>query len=270
MARRSRCAAYRRQVGRGACVISVLLAVASGAASGSEPSGHEIIVRMQHARLAGNEDASSVVRVEIASSSGDQTTRTVAMYRRQCGDEFRNLVVFRDPPDLSGAALRTSSRPDRRPDMWMYLPELGRVRQLNAFAQSENFMGSDLTYEDLGTIAIDGRTHRFLTEAELDGEPVYKVESQPSPSEPWSRVVSWVSRASFLPVRIEYFDRVGALVRVARFGDVRTVRGIPTAFSIEMENAETGHRTTLTLLEADYFRDLDCDLFREEHLARLR
>jgi outer membrane lipoprotein-sorting protein len=253
------------------CLVSVALALASsGAVTASELSGREIIVRMQQARLEGSEDASSVVRVEISSATGDQVTRTIAMYRRQCGDEFRNLVVFRDPPDLSGAALLTSSRPDRRPDMWMYLPELGRVRQLNAFAQSESFLGSDLTYEDLGAIAIDGRTHRFLTEASLDGEPVYKVDSEPRPGEPWGRVLSWVSRATFLPVRIEYFDRVGALIRVARFGDVRSVRGIPTPFSIEMENAETGHRTRLTLLAADYFRDLDCNLFREDHLARLR
>ena len=271
MALRSHCCGERvSRPGRGVWGLSILLAVAiGGPVIAAEPSGREIVVRMQQARLAGSEDATSVVRLEIRSSSGDETTRTVAMYRRQCGDESRNLVVFRDPPDLSGAVLLTASRPDRRPDMWMYLPELGRVRQLNAFAQSERFMGSDLTYEDLGAITIDGREHRLLTEAELDGEPVYKVKSAPRAGEASGGTLTWVSRTTFLPVRIDSFDRVGVLVKTAHFGDVRTVRGIPTPFSIELENAESGQRTRLTLLEADYFRDLDCDLFRKEHLAHL-
>ncbi len=250
-------------------LLAMLLVASVPAAFAKVPSGDEVIVRMQQARRRGSEDASSLMRVEITAANGERTTRTVAMYRRQCGDEFRNLLVFRDPPDLTGAAVLTTSRPERRPDMWMYLPELGRVRQLNAFAQSETFMGSDVTYEDLGAIAIDGRASRLVAEAALDGEPVYKVESQPRPGEAWSHVRSWVSRTTYLPLRIEYFDRVGALARVARFRDVRLVRGIPTPFSIEMENTETGHRTALTLLEADYFRALDCDLFRQEHLAHL-
>ncbi|HEY2389382.1 MAG TPA: outer membrane lipoprotein-sorting protein [Candidatus Binatia bacterium] len=248
----------------------VLALAAAASARAGTPSGEEVIGRMRTARLAGSEDASSLMRVEIASSDGARSTRTLAMYRRQCGDEFRNLVVFRDPPDLSGAAVLTVSRPEGRPDMWMYLPELGRVRQLNAFAQRETFMGSDLTYEDLGAIAIEGRANRVVGEAELDGEPVYKVESRSRPGEAWSRVRSWVSRTSYLPVRIEYFDAAGALARVARFSDVRTVRGIPTPFTIEMQNADTGHRTTLTLLEADYDRKLDCALFRQDHLAHAR
>jgi hypothetical protein len=251
-----------------ACV-AMLAAMAPAAAAG-DLSGREIIVRMQRARLQGSEDASSVFRLELRSRSNDEMTRTVAMYRRQCGDESRNLVVFREPADVSGAALLTAARPNERPDMWMYLPELGRVRQLNAFAQSERFMGSDLSYEDLGAVAIDGREHHFLTEATLEGEPVYKVYSVPKFSDVYGRVVTWVSRETFLPARIDYFDRVGVRLKTARFTDVRTIRGIPTPFSIEIEDADTGHRTLLTLLSADYFRGLDCDLFREKHLTRFR
>jgi len=254
------------RIAAGVLALAALLAIAAVAAADA-PSGREIIVRMQQARLRGSEDASSVFRLDLRSTDGDTMTRTVAMYRRQCGDESRNLIVFRAPADLSGAALLTSSRPDRRPDMWMYLPELGRVRQLNAFAQSETFMGSDLSYEDLGAIAIDGREHRFLVEAMLDGEPVYKVDSLPKFSDAYGRVLTWVSRDTFLPVRIDYFDAVGALVKTGRFRDVRTVDGIPTPFSIEMENAETGHRTELTLLSAEYYGGLDCRLFRTERLG---
>ena len=246
---------------------AVLLAAFATPATATELSGREVILRMQAARAQGNEDASSVVRVELRTRDGDAVTRTIATYRRQCGDEARSLIVFREPADVSGTVLLTAAHPDRRPDMWLYLPELGRVRQLNAWAQSERFMGSDLTYEDLGAIAVDRREDRLVAEGELDGAPVYKVDSVPAEGESYGRVVSWVSRANFLPVRIDYYDRAGARVKTARFGDVRTIKGVATPFAIEMEDAETGHRTRLTLLEADYFGGLTCDLFREHRLA---
>ncbi len=242
---------------------------ATAPAAALQLSGGEIIGRMEQARDEGGADASSVLRLEIGSGD-DALVRTVAIYRRRCGGEMRSLVVLRDPPDVSGTAVLTAARAGGRPDMWMYLPELGRVRQLNAFAQSERFMGSDLTYEDLGVMTIAGRDHRFLGEAELEGEPVYKVVSRPTPREETGRLLTWVNRATFLPVRIDTFDRVGAMVRTARFADVRDVRGIPTPFSIDLDNLESGRRTRLTLLEVDYFRDLDCNLFREERLAHLR
>jgi hypothetical protein len=252
-------------------LLTMLLVLAAARGAGAETiSGREIILRMQQARVRGSEDASSVFRLELHDTNGDMTSRTIAMYRRQCGNESRNLIVFRAPADLAGASLLTSSSPDRRPDMWMYLPELGRVRQLNAFAQSERFLGSDLTYEDFGAIAIDGREHRFLVEATLDGEFVYKVDSIPKYSDAYGRVLTWVSRETFLPVRIDYFDRVGTLVKTARFRDVRIIQGIPTPFVIEMENADTGHRTELTLLATEYYGGLDCGAFRETHLARVR
>jgi hypothetical protein len=227
----------------------------------AELSGRDVILKMQTARLRGSEDASSVFRVELRSRRGDEMTRTVAAYQRQCGDESKNLIVFREPADVAGSALLSSSAPDRVPDMWLYLPELGRVRQLNPMTQSEYFMGSDFTYEDLGRVVVDAREYRLLVEADLDGEPVYKVQSIPNASESYGKIVTWVSRETFLPVRIEYYDELGALLKTARFGNVRRIKDIPTPFSIEMENAETGHVTRLTLLEADYYRGLECELF---------
>ena len=129
-------------------------------------------------------------------------------------------------------------------------------------------MGTDFTYEDLGAVAIDASEHRLTASGTLDDEPVYKVQSTPRGADSYGKVVTWVSRQTFLPVRIDYFDHVGILQRTGRFSDVRVVKGIPTPFAIEVTNVETGHRTRLTLLEADYYQGLDCDLMTEQHLSR--
>src|SRR4029079_18039704 len=126
-------------------------------------------------------------------------------YRKDCDGSSRQLVVMREPADVAGAAFLSWIHSDRYPDMWLYLPELGRPRQLNPATRGESFMGSDFTYEDLGAPARDGRTHEIVGEAAIDGGPAYQVESRPRASDLYGRIVTWVSRASFLPLRVEYF-----------------------------------------------------------------
>jgi hypothetical protein len=156
------------------------------------------------------------------------------------------------------------------PDAWVWLPELGRPRQLNAATRGESFLGSDLTYEDLGAIALDEREHRLVGERTMDGEPAWEVESAPRVPDVYSRVVTWVHRMTALPVRVEYRDRKDALLKVGRFGDVRVVQGTPTAFALTMENVQTGHRTELTLLEVDYAQPIDCERLTLRWLGRAR
>ena len=242
--------------------------VVGGSAGAEDLSGREVMARMLTSRTVGSEDATSVLRLDMLSGDGNRVTRTVASYQKQCGDESRSLAVFQEPADVAGEAVLTASSPARGYGAWLYLPELGRVRQVSPYSLGETFFGTDFTYEDLGAVAIDAREHRLASRGTLDGEPVFRVESTPRGTDTYGKVVTWVSRTTYLPVRIDYFDHVGVLMRSGRFSDVRVVKGIPTPFAIEMTNIETGHRTRLTLLEADYYQGPECDFLTERHLAR--
>jgi hypothetical protein len=249
-------------------VAVVLLAMACAGAARAELSGADVMQRMQLRRAQGD-DAVSVLAVALVGPDGARTTRTVATYRKRCGDELRSLSVVRQPADVAGAGVLSWIHPDRRPDMWLYLPELGRIRQLNALAQGESFLGSDLTYEDLTGQAFHDRTHELVGEEEVDAEPTYRVESRRTTDvDAYARIVTWVSRVTFLPVRIEYFDRAERLLKVGSFGGTHEVRGIPMPASITMANVQTGHRTEITVQEADFDRPLDCDLFTRRRLPR--
>jgi hypothetical protein len=224
---------------------------------------------MREARALGGDDAMKMVHLTLIDRDGTELERTLVVYQKLCDGGLRNLVSFRAPADIAGSALLTWGRADGSADMWLYLPELGRVRQLNPAARGESFMGTDLTYEDLSGYHLEVRTHRLLGEEEMDGRPTYKVESVPNGEAPYSRVLTWVDRDTFLPVRIKYFDPAGAHLKTGRFGDVRVVKDIPTIFSFEMQNVQTGHRTRLALLDADYHGGLACEHFTRRYLARI-
>jgi hypothetical protein len=258
--------AWLRKALLGAAVLLLSVSPAGGAA---EPTGRDVIRRM-HAALQRGDGASKRYQLRLIDAGGTVTAREVAAYRKRCGESTRDLLVLRAPPDLAGSAVLSWTFAERLPNVWLYLPELGRVRQVNPFAQGDSFMGSDLTYADLGPIPLDARTHRLAGEGWLDGEPVYEIVSTPNGPEPYSRVVTWVSALTFLPLQVEYFDPAGRLLRRGRARDVQLVQGVPTPFALEMDDVQQQHRTELALLDVDYDLPLDCGLFTKRRLHRAR
>jgi len=251
-------------------VLTGFAAVAIAAAltgSAAAITGAEVMMRSLQTRALGD-NAVTKLRVELRSKDGTSASRTIETFRKDCAGSVRQLVVMRAPAEVAGAAFLSWMHRDRYPDMWLYVPELGRPRQLNPATRGESFMGSDFTYEDLGAPVGDERTHEILDQPFAYGEPTYQVESVPRAHDLYSRIVTWVSRLTFLPVRVEYFHRDGELLKVGRFGDIRIVKGIPIPFALTMENVRTGHRTAVTLLEADFGRSFDCALFTERGLSR--
>lgn len=240
-----------------------------GPAPAGAISADEVMRRSVDARNLGDE-AYRAYRVELITRDGSTVTRTVSTYRKNCDGAAKQLVVFREPSDIAGAAFLSWIHPDRMPDMWLYLPELGRPRQVNAATRGESFLGSDFTYEDLGAPSWDERTHVLVSEPTVDGEHTYQIESRPRAVDRYARILTWVRQTSFLPLRVEYFDAHDVLQKVGRYFRVRDVNGIPTLADLEMANVRTGHRTAVTLLDAEYDRPVDCALFSERWLSRAR
>ncbi len=251
---------------RAALMVMALLPMLPSAAGAL--TGRDVIVKWKEVRDCAGKDATSTFRMQLASKRGEQVTRTIVSYHKRYGaDQSKSLVFFREPEDIAGTGLLVWS--DGGSDQqWLYLPDLGRVRQIAASARGESFMGTDFNYSDLADTDVDERTHELLGEEEFEGQPVYKLESVPKESDIYRKVVSWVNRETFLPVRIEYYDTAGALLKTGSFRDVRLVSGVPTPFAIAMENVQTGHSTKLSLLEIDCGRALKDELFTERYLKR--
>jgi hypothetical protein len=244
-----------------------MAAAVGDARPASALTGADVMLRALQARNLGDA-AISTYRVDLETPGVGTVSRMVSTYRKTCEGTARQLLVVRAPARVAGTAFLSWVHADRPPDMWVFLPEIGRPRQLHAATRGERFLGSDFTYEDLGAPTLDERDHAIIDEPELDGEAAYRVESRPRAHAPYARILTWVSKATFLPLRVEYFDAAGRLLKVGTFQDVRSVNGIPTPFALEMRDAVTGHRTAVTLLDAAFDRPFDCALLSGRGLSR--
>src|SRR3990172_4347313 len=144
-----------------------------------------------------------------------------------------------------------------RSEMWNYLPNVERTIKIPPSMMLQPWMGSDFTNDDLvkESSIINDYTHKVLATITLDDQPVYQVEALPKPDAAvvWGKIVFWVRRSDFVPLKQEYYSERGELVRVMTFSDIRPMGGrtIPTRWEMR-PLSKPGNVTTIILKNVVY------------------
>lgn len=205
------------------------------------------IARAAHAANRGFASERATLAMELVNPYGEVTKRRLTietLEAREDGD--RSKVTFLSPADVKGTQLLTWTHRSRDDDQWLYLPALRRVKRIAAAEVTGSFMGSELSYEDLAGTEVEKFSYRFLDAAELEGRAASKLERVPrSRASGYGREVVWLDEEYQNPLRIEYYDRAGALLKVATFAGYRRHGRLWRAESVAIENVQTKKRTIL-------------------------
>jgi outer membrane lipoprotein-sorting protein len=182
------------------------------------------------------------------------------------GGEQRYFVFFHRPPDVRDLAFLVWKHPGRDDDRWLYVPALKLVRRIAASDKHTSFVGSDFSYEDVSGREPEDDGHKLLREEPVAGREAYVVESVPKGPADFSRKLSWIDKATWLPLKEEYYDRRGDLARAYTAEEVKEIQGFWTAVKRSMRNVQSGHRTDVVLEDVRYNLRLPPDLFSERAL----
>jgi hypothetical protein len=248
----------------------VLLTVATAAPAAGQPAAEEIMTRAHLAMFYPGEDMRARVTLRLVSRDGKERVRELTMSRRDLrdGGEQRYFIYFHRPPDVRDMTFLVWKYPERDDDRWLYVPALKLVRRIAARDKRSSFAGSDFSYEDISGREPEEDTHRLLREEPVGERAAYVVESVPKDpaSVDFGRKVSWIDRATWLPLKEEYDDRRGELSRVFTAGELREIQGFWTVTRRVMRNVQTGHWSEAVLADVVYDQNLSPDLFSERAL----
>ena len=249
--------------GRRTAIAAVLLLVLlhSGAIA-QEPSGREIVDRVES--LLWSKTMQGEIEMAIKTPRWQRTLGLRVWMDRPS----RSFVRILSPAKEAGiGSLRIRS------EMWNYLPNIERTIKIPPSMMLQPWMGSDFTNDDLvkESSVVDDYEQRVLATVTLEGRPTYQVEAIPKPDAAvvWGKIVYWVRKGDFIPVKEEFYDERGELVRVMTFSDVRAIGGrtIPTRWEIRPV-AKPENATTLLLKAAEYDRPIDPEVFTQRRLER--
>jgi outer membrane lipoprotein-sorting protein len=231
------------------------------------------IAREAERRSSGYADYTARLTMVLRTRDGRERLREMRVSGLAMnGDGDRTLIVFENPRDLEGTALLTFSHPEESDDQWLYLPSLKRVKRIAAGSRAGSFMGSEFAYEDIGSQEVGKFTYRYVGDETLDGEEAFVVERHPSDSSSgYSRQAVWVDRQEYRPLRIDYYDKNGELLKTLHFVGYRHIAGTYwRADQMTMTNHQTGRSTTLTWSDYAFDTGLAERHFSPNGLARAR
>jgi hypothetical protein len=159
-------------------------------------------------------------------------------------DGDKSLNIFLNPKDVKGTKMLTWSHKNKDDKQWLYLPSLKRVKKISSKNKSSSFMGSEFSYEDLGSQEVEKYSFKFIKDGKSKGgEAVHFIERIPKSKSGYSKQVVQISKDHLNAVYIEYFDRKGELLKVADVQDFKSykVKGksIYRASMIHMKNVQT-------------------------------
>jgi hypothetical protein len=220
-------------------------------------------------------DSRAELRMRLFDRQGRVRERALTLLSlrgaKDAGD--RTLIRFTYPNDIRNTAFLVWEHPGADDERFLYLPALGRVRRIAGQEKQESFVGSDLSYEDIGGRDIADYTYSFASETATwvasDGSkhPAWALESRAKDADAeFPRSVSLVLKDRFIVVQADIFNRRNE--RVKRF-DVRRlerVDGFWTVLDLAMANERDRTRTELTTTSISYDVGLKEDDFSRRQL----
>jgi hypothetical protein len=171
----------------------------------------------------------------------------------------RTLVRFLSPGDIKGTGLLVWEHPSAEDERFLYLPALGRVRRIAGDEKQESFVGSDLSYEDIGSRDITEYTYAFArrdaTWQAPDGRSysAWQLESRAKDTQTkYPRAVSTVLKDNFVAVAADVFNRRNEREKQYRVRRLEPIDGIWTVMDVVMTNELQETRTELAVKSAKY------------------
>ncbi len=259
-------------------VLSLYLAVGSfGVASAQEaPASNALtgteIIRKSRELIYQIQDQKNKVILHLIEKDGSkkkiEATRYWKNYRAQEGLDSKMLLTTDFPPDSRGISflIWDYSKENKTDDLWLYLPALRMVRRISAQDQNDAFLGSDLTFGDMGQRRLDEDDHKLLREEGYLGTQTYVVESVPKEKESiYSKKVSWISKDNWTVLKIDYYDRNAKLLKKQMI-EWQSLDNFSVWKKTEVINVQNGHKTIFEVSDLHVNGGLQDEDFTERSL----
>jgi hypothetical protein len=262
-----------------AAVCGLLISTAIGARPGldAQTNTPDWVARQIENRDTGR-DSRAEMRMRLFDRQGRVRERsmTLATMKGAGGKGDRTLVRFTYPNDIKNTGFLVWEHPAAEDERFLFLPALGRVRRIAGEEKQESFVGSDLSYEDIGGRDIADYTYAFAdanaTWTAPDGSkhPAWSLESRAKDKNAdYPRSLSLVLKESFVVVHGEMFNPRNERVKVFDVRKLERIDTIWTTLSMAVVNERDRTRTELETTSIRYNVGLSENDFTRRQLEQV-
>lgn len=246
--------------------LMIVLALAVQARAEDPLTADAIMAKANQAFYYAGADGRSDVTMSIHDAQGGVRTRELTILRRNEGEEQKFYVYFKAPADVRKMAYLVWKKPGGDDDRWLFLPALNLEKRIAPGDKRTSFAGSDFFYEDVSGRGLKEDEHA-LSETT---DKAYVILNTPKDkrSVEFASYKVWVDKTTFLPMRSEYVDAGGKVIRIIESEKVETIDGFPTVTSAVARDVAAKSFTRNVFSKIKYGTGLDAALFSQRFLRR--
>jgi len=226
-------------------------------------SGYEIAEKMINRKAP--LDIKSKLIMTLEDKKGNTTESIIRSYTKDAGE--KQIMWFIYPPDSRGISLYKIESDKGRDLMKMWLPAFKRIRKISSSRKSDNFMGSDLSFEDLYSRELGDYSYtiEFIEESNqyiMTSIPNKNIKSS------YSKHVSWIDKENLLIRREESYNKSESLFKTKEFKYIN-IDGFDLVKEITVTDIKKNHKTHLKFEEMVLNSGLEDGDFHEKNLRRI-
>jgi outer membrane lipoprotein-sorting protein len=249
------------------CLTAMVVATLAAAVWAEETlTADAIMAKANQAFYYAGADGRSDVLMSIHDAQGGTRTRELTILRRNEGEDQKFYVYFKAPADVRKMAYLVWKKTGGDDDRWLFLPALNLEKRIAPGDKRTSFAGSDFYYEDVSGRSLKEDSHE-LAETTDKAYVILNKPKDPKAVEFASYKV-WVDKTTFLPMKSEYVDANGKVIRIIESEKVETIDGLPTVVSAVAKDVAAGTFTRNEFSKVKYGVGLNPAIFTQRFLRR--
>ncbi len=201
------------------------------------------------------------VDVAIATTLADKSSET-RKYRVLSRGNENSVVMITEPASDRGQIMLMKGR-----DLWVFMPEVSQPIRLS-LAQR---LTGQVANGDLARANFAGDYHPRITGGEtINGEHYHVLELKAvDRSVTYQRVVYWVNKKNFWPLKAEFYSLSNRLLKRCRYEDFQPMAGKTRPLRLVMEDALKEGEQSVMSYSGMKLRDLPDKIFTKDYLKKL-
>lgn len=191
-------------------------------------------------------------------------------YDQEEGGKQMFFTYFSGPSDIKRTTFLVHKKLQEDDFRRLYVPSTDKVVPIAGSRKQDPFMGSDFTYEDVSGRHYTKDNHKLVGSEKFDKYDCYVTESTPkNPQEDvYSKLKAWIDKKTYTPMKVEFYDKEGKILRVYTSESMETIQGFPTIMKRVMVTPSKGTKSEILVnpKKVKYDVGLTEDLFSERSL----
>ena len=127
-------------------------------------------------------------------------------------------------------------------------------------------MGSDFTYDDMGSRHPDLDVHTILRRENVNGMATIVVQSEAKGNSEYPKTISWIVDGKWVGVKKEFYDKDGTLAKRLSIDEIKQVEGIYVIGDMTMTNLIKRTSTRIQMDDVLFNVDLEDRFFSERQM----